>query len=199
MAVTLASPLVCDVETGECLTDICLGRGDVCADEGPDLAWGVGSTCVDALCLCTPGEGQNMVAVEQWATIASGDALSVCLVGNAPAAVGEVTNPDCASRAHARDVCSPTVAIIAGELTIDCGAAELCQILDRLDISGASTTVLLRRVKFSGLGNQGHKGGAINVLCDAASLSVVGAIFEGTSASGDSGGAIAASGNGPGN
>eukprot|EP01046_Picozoa_sp_COSAG06_P002710 COSAG06_NODE_98_length_24155_cov_29.681784_17_plen_151_part_00 len=30
-SITLASPLVCDVGTGECLSDACLARGDVCA------------------------------------------------------------------------------------------------------------------------------------------------------------------------
>ena len=54
-AATLASPLVCDVATGECLADVCLGRGDVCAEDGP--AWIAGSTCVDAVCVCTSTDG----------------------------------------------------------------------------------------------------------------------------------------------
>ena len=65
-AVTLASPLVCDMATGECLADVCLGRGDVCAEDDPVVnsapAWFAGSTCVDAVCVCTATAGGLAVA-----------------------------------------------------------------------------------------------------------------------------------------
>eukprot|EP01050_Picozoa_sp_SAG11_P008655 SAG11_NODE_773_length_7236_cov_4.526412_1_plen_695_part_00 len=70
--ITLASPLVCNVETGECLADVCLARGDVCTE--PTEFWPAGSICVHGRCsfagggvlafggnccgCCTPSFGQ---------------------------------------------------------------------------------------------------------------------------------------------
>lgn len=59
--------------------------------------------------------------------------------------------------------------------------------LDRFDIAGASTTVFLRRLRFSDLTTGGGDGGAIKVSYGA-SLSVVGSVFERTTAG--TGGAI---------
>ena len=133
-----------------------------------------GQQCVDGTCLCVPA-GQDMATVGQWATN-NGGVLSVCLADDAAVAVGS----PCTSAG-----CSPTVTVRSGNLTVDCGAAaDLCQVLDRIEIydSSASTTlahVLLQRLKFSGL--SAIEGGAVYVGTGA-SLSVFGAMFDGNSA-----------------
>eukprot|EP01051_Picozoa_sp_SAG22_P017561 SAG22_NODE_2739_length_2261_cov_1.708603_2_plen_346_part_00 len=77
--VTLASPLVCDVETGECLADVCLARGDLCAETGP--RWAAG-TCVDAVCVCNPTE-DGLAPVVLWAAANDGTVIAVCLADDA--------------------------------------------------------------------------------------------------------------------
>ena len=209
--VTLASPLVCDVETGECLADVCLGRGDVCADahgdmhtDAPGLAWPAASTCIDGTCICTSGADQDMEAVSLWVANGCGyhnydasqcvDPLSICLAGDASAAVGEqkcATGPAPCLASCGEDGCSKTLMIgyVSGGpvvLTIDCGAVELCRILNRLEMNGPATNVLLRGLLFSNLRYDGA-GGALK-LDGSATLSLVGVTVQGCAAGGNGGG-----------
>ncbi len=78
--------MMSDTLAGECLADVCLARGDVCADAGP--YWLAGSTCIDGGCVCTPNQDQNMTTVGQWARANNAGTLSVCLRSDVGAAVG---------------------------------------------------------------------------------------------------------------
>jgi hypothetical protein len=152
-AVTLASPLVCD-EMGECLADICLGRGDICAKDGP--TWIAGSTCVDAVCLCTPTDGGLSPAVP-WSVASDGTVLTICLDEDATAA---------ASHQMGR-YGEPTITINTGEMRLVCGKprgggaaadADLCRVLDRLDVSGPATVLVMMRLLFEGFDTGGGYG-----------------------------------------
>eukprot|EP01051_Picozoa_sp_SAG22_P001636 SAG22_NODE_66_length_22936_cov_626.714279_21_plen_256_part_00 len=194
-AVTLASPLVCDVETGECLADVCLARGDICAEDGPVVnsmrACHAGSTCIDAECVCSPSAG-GIASAAQWAAASDGADLAVCLAGDVNTAVGV----PCANSG-----CSATITVAnAGELRLDCSkalgdggaAAEtagLCRMLDRLDVT-ASATLFLNKLLFDGLtsgsstpsGSVQHlAGGAVNLEASGIVATVCRCAFRGNS------------------
>eukprot|EP01046_Picozoa_sp_COSAG06_P002765 COSAG06_NODE_101_length_24097_cov_15.305150_4_plen_1590_part_00 len=213
-AITLASPLVCDVVTGECLADACLARGAVCAEEGPHMLWDSGSTCTDGVCLCQPVDGQDMAAVGQWwqtvvqlgrgcptcATewmpVEIDSEMSVCLAGDALTAVGEENTHSCAQydSTYGHVDCSPTLTFpwrtsSTVELTVDCSVAALCEVLDRFIFRGAQTTAIFRRLKFADLIGRGDYGGALTVH-DGASLSIISCEFARDTS--ESGGGIAA-------
>jgi hypothetical protein len=188
-AVTLASPLVCDVATGECLADVCLGRGDVCAEDGP--AWIAGSTCVDAVCVCTSTDGGLAPAVP-WAAGSDGTGVAICLDDDA-AAVGTPCG---------QSGCSPTITISnPAEMRLACSKprgvggggtadATLCRVLDRLEATAAATLVIVGLL-FEGLsaGTFGDssslgKGGAVYLRENSGGvLTVSECTFRGNSAS----------------
>eukprot|EP01051_Picozoa_sp_SAG22_P003870 SAG22_NODE_196_length_15552_cov_971.604543_2_plen_907_part_00 len=190
-AITLASPLVCDLETGECLADVCLARGDVCVEAGS--TWSSGSTCVDAVCVCVDGFSP---AVVQWAAASDGTDLGVSLSDDAACTSGTPCE---------FDNCSPTIEIAnAGQLTIDCGkpwadaavlvADGLCRVLERLHVNDdVAADLVLRGLLFSGLSAGGGRGpplgggsgGAVhlgNADAGGASASVLSCAFIGNSA-----------------
>ena len=196
-AITLASPLVCDVGTGECLADVCLARGEVCAEEAP--AWPVAGSCIQGRCVCEPSVGQDMATVGQWAASSSGGNLHVCLAGDAVTAVGT----PCQNAG-----CSSTVTIAVGELALDCGkldAGTFCTVLDRLEIGASggwpsgwspqdhpnTATVSLHRLRFAGMTTgTGGQGGAISAKGpQPVTIFAVECVFDGNHA-GDCGGAI---------
>ena len=191
--INMAAPLVCDVETGECLADVCLARGDVCAEEAPDLSWLAGSTCVDGSCACVPRAGHDMALVGEWAAANNDGVMSVCLGRNVAAAVSAPCESTGCSGGWPEHPRSPTVRMVAGQLTVDCNAAALCQMLDRFEIIGPDSVALFRRLRFFTLDAGGDEsGGAISV--NGATLTVARCVFEHNHARGQYGGAISFSG-----
>jgi hypothetical protein len=194
-AVTLASPLVCDVETGDCLADVCLARGDVCAEAGPG-GWAPGN-CIDAVCVCSVTGGGLAPAVS-WGAASGGIDLAVCLADDVGVAVG--TPCSCSHGGS----CSPTITVAnSAELHLDCGkvgkdtspvAPTLCRMLDRLEVVGPAT-LILRGLLFDGLSFEcggGGQGGAVLLQSGSgASASLASCMFRSNSAS-DWGGAIMA-------
>eukprot|EP01050_Picozoa_sp_SAG11_P004733 SAG11_NODE_309_length_10941_cov_5.580520_7_plen_679_part_00 len=140
----------------------------------------------------------DMGAVRSWALGDSDVALNVCLDGDAVSAGSTGCNGG--------NGCSTTLSIPAGELVISCnkpgGAAELCQVQDRLDIAGPHNSgayVALHRLLFADLHTSGPPttgsnagGGAIELHGGA--LTIISCAFERNRVPYDSvgGGAISA-------
>eukprot|EP01051_Picozoa_sp_SAG22_P003865 SAG22_NODE_195_length_15606_cov_21.340878_8_plen_1509_part_00 len=198
-AINMAAPLVCDVETKECVADVCLARGDVCAEEGPIVgsvrAWAAGSTCVDAVCVCTATVAGIVPAVP-WAAATDGSNLEICLASDVTMAVGT----PCSSLVSSSEFCSPTITVgNAGELRLDCSkwgggdgggrvtaaGTELCRMLDRLEVPSVVATLILHKLLFDGLSTGGNSwgGGAIFLYHNSgAKATVTECVFRGNTA-----------------